>query len=111
MEHCCNRSKGVFDGLEWVERGRSFRMDYRSSGAGRFIQVSAVAVEGKRFNLIFLEGKGFVRGWFVIASKLRALGVRLQRKSKDIETKVTSIITRKDVVNNEISSRSRKGRE
>ena len=32
-------------------------------------------VENKRFSLAFLEGRGLVGGWKILASKLRSLGV------------------------------------
>ena len=32
--------------------------------------------EGKRHRLIFLEGKGLLKGWALQAKKIRALGIK-----------------------------------
>ena len=39
-------------------------------------------LEAKRFCLVFPEGKGLVRGWLVLAQKLRALGISIPALSK-----------------------------
>ena len=39
-------------------------------------------LEAKRFCLVFPEGTGLVRGWFMLAQKLRALGITNQAMRK-----------------------------
>ena len=34
-------------------------------------------MKAKKFTLIFLEGRGFLRGWIILAEKLGTLGVIL----------------------------------
>ena len=59
----------------WDEGARKFRLECRSNVAGRFLLCSVRDVERKKFCLVFLEGNGLVGGWFLLAKKLRALGV------------------------------------
>ena len=61
----------------WEERGRKFRLECRSNVVGRFLLCSVRDVEAKKFCLVFLEGNGLVGGWFLMAKKLRALGVTI----------------------------------
>ena len=56
--------------------------------AGRFLLCSFVDLETKRFCLVFLEGKGLLGGWAILAEKLRALGVNTRVEAK---TEVTAI--------------------
>ena len=39
-----------------------------------------VTTESKKFSLVFQKGKGNHRGWFILAEKLRSLGVALFSK-------------------------------
>ena len=59
----------------WKEEGRKFRMRCRSNEAGRFLLCPVRDVEAKKFCLVFPKGNGLVGGWFLLAKKLRALGV------------------------------------
>ncbi|RVW39325.1 hypothetical protein CK203_102511 [Vitis vinifera] len=59
----------------WDEGARKFRLECCSNVAGRFLLCSVRDVERKKFCLVFLEGNGLVGGWFLLAKKLRALGV------------------------------------
>ena len=43
-----------------------------------YLLCSVRDVEAKRFCLVFPEGKGLVGGWFMLAQKLRALGITNQ---------------------------------
>ena len=46
-------------------------------------------MEAERFTLIFLEGRGVVRGWPIMAKKLRDLGFILSEiKGKDATAEV-----------------------
>ena len=59
----------------WEDGGRKFKLKYRSNKASRFLLRSVRDVEAKKYWLVFLEGKGLVGGRFLLAKKLRALGV------------------------------------
>ncbi|RVW50374.1 hypothetical protein CK203_086394 [Vitis vinifera] len=62
----------------WEEGGRKYRLECRSNVAGRYLLCSVRDLEAKRFCLVFSEGKGLVGGWFMLAQKLRALGITNQ---------------------------------
>ncbi|RVX18713.1 putative ribonuclease H protein [Vitis vinifera] len=64
------------------EGGRKYRLECRSNKAGRYLLCSVRDLEAKRFCLVFPEGKGLVRGWFLLAQKLRALGISNPAMSK-----------------------------
>ena len=59
----------------WEEGGRKFKLERRLNKSGRFLFCSIVAEGAKRSSLIFLEGRGLHRGWFVLVEKLCHLGV------------------------------------
>ena len=59
----------------WEDGGRKFKLEYRSNEAGRFLLRSVRDVEAKKYCLVFLEVKGLVGGRFLLAKKLKALGV------------------------------------
>ena len=46
----------------WVEEGRSYKLQFRSNEAGRYLLCSIFFVEAKRFVLIFPDGKGLLGG-------------------------------------------------
>ncbi|KAL6321785.1 hypothetical protein AAG906_035475 [Vitis piasezkii] len=56
-------------------RGRVFELELRSNNAGRFLQYSILSSKGKRFSLIFPEGRGVEWVWKTLASKWRIIGV------------------------------------
>ena len=62
----------------WEKGGRKYRLECHSNGAGRYLLCSVRDLEAKRFCLVFPEGKGLVGGWFLLAQKLRALGIANQ---------------------------------
>ena len=66
----------------WEDGGRKFRLECQSNEAGRFILCLVLDVEAKKYCLVFPEGKGLVGGWFLLAKKLRALGVSTPTLSK-----------------------------
>ena len=66
----------------WEEGRRKYRLECRSNEAGRYLLSSVRDLEAKRFCLVFLEGKGLVGGWFLLAQKLMALGVSTSALSK-----------------------------
>ena len=49
---------------------------------GRFLLYFVRDVEAKKYCLVFPKGKGLVGGWFLLAKKLRALGVSTPTMSK-----------------------------
>ena len=59
----------------WEDGGRKFRLECCSNEVGRFLLCFVRDLEAKKFCLVVLEGKGLVGGWFLLAKKLRALGV------------------------------------
>ena len=75
VEACC---RGVIvQGFvkSWEDGGRKFKLESRANEAGRFLLCSMVDSESKRYCLVFLEGKGILGGWVLLAEKLRFLGV------------------------------------
>ncbi|RVW27807.1 hypothetical protein CK203_102620 [Vitis vinifera] len=59
----------------WSEGDREYSLELRNNRAGRFLFCIVRDVGNKRFSLAFPEGRGFVGGWKILASKLRSLGV------------------------------------
>ena len=68
--------------LKVWEGGRKFRLECRSNEADTLLLCSVRDVEAKKYCLVFPEGKGLVGGWFLLAKKLRALGVSTPALSK-----------------------------
>lgn len=58
-----------------MENGIDFKLEYCSKKAGRFIFCMVKSMEGKRFTLCFPKERRLPGGWFVLAKKLRSLGV------------------------------------
>ena len=75
VETYCRRSDNRSWSLVWEEGGRKYRLERRSNEAGRFLLCSVHDLEAKRFCLIFLERKGFIGSWNILAEKLRETGV------------------------------------
>ena len=63
----------------WEEGGRSYKLERRSNKAGNFLYCSVRDAGWKRFGICIPEGRGLVRGWKIMAEKLRFLGVGLKR--------------------------------
>ena len=55
------------------------------SEAGKFLLCSVTDGEDKRHKIFFLEGKGLVKGWSILAGKLRALGIKGKSEEKEVE--------------------------
>ena len=81
---------------KWEEEGRSYKMERRSNKAGDFLLCSVRDLGRKSFSICIPEGKGLVRGWKIMAEKLRSLGVgtkRLERqKINDWEERKAPVI-------------------
>ena len=63
----------------WEEEGRSYKLERRSNKAGNFLYCLVRDARWKRFNICIPEGKGLVRGWKIMAEKLRSLGMGPKR--------------------------------
>ena len=59
----------------WMEGGRHFLLELYNNRAGHFLLCTVFSVEEKRFSLVFLEGRGLLRGWKILSNKLRSLGI------------------------------------
>ena len=81
---------------KWEEEGRSYKMERRSNKAGDFLLCSVRDLGRKSFGICIPEGRGLVRGWKIMAEKLRTLGVetkRLERqKTNDCEERKAPVI-------------------
>ena len=90
----------------WDEEGRKFKLECRFNVAERFLLCSVRDVEGKKFCLVFPEGNGLVGGWFLLAKKLRALGVSypVVRNSFQCDSSVGKVESSVNALENESSS-------
>nr|CAN79200.1 hypothetical protein VITISV_034334 [Vitis vinifera] len=82
VEEWCREESSSRSLRAWEEGGRKYRLECRSNIAGRYLLCSVRDSEAKRFCLVFPEGKGLVGGWFMLAQKLRALGITTQPMKK-----------------------------
>ena len=81
VEECCKVSVLARRSFVWRENERFFRLECRENNVGRFLLCSDTDVEGKKHRLFFLEGRGFLNGWALLAEKIRGLGLKpLQEK-------------------------------
>ena len=80
VEECLIAPTPVSRSLVWSEYGRFFRLECKENKDGRFLLCSAKDVEGKKNRLFFLEGRGFLNGWVLLAEKLRGLGIKRQEE-------------------------------
>ena len=87
LEACYKGKFRVFFRRVWNEGGRGYKLELHSTKAGRFLLCSALSIEEKSFSLVFPEGKEFLRGWKILATKLRSIGAvpepRLLEASKE----------------------------
>ena len=81
---------------KWEEEGRSYKIERRSNKAGDFLYCSVRDLGRKSFGICIPEGKGLVRGWKIMAEKLRSLGMgtkSLERqKTIDCEERKAPVI-------------------
>lgn len=68
-----SRQEGVLQGLG--ERREFFQDEFLFKQSWEFYSISVKSVGAKRFTLVFLEDRGAVGGWSIMAKKLRDLGV------------------------------------
>ena len=82
VESCCRQEvEGKF-AKRWEENGRRFCLEKKANGARNYILCSVLDSEAKKFCLVFPEGRGLKKGWFLLAEKLRLLGITLSSEEK-----------------------------
>ena len=59
----------------WEDNGRKFCLESRANGADRYLLCSVLDLEAKRFCIVIPKGQGLVKGWDLLAEKLRSVGV------------------------------------
>ena len=70
VETCCREDGNKRWIIDWEEGERKYRLEHCSNKAGRFLLCSVRDLEGKRYCIIFPEGKGLIGGWNSLADKL-----------------------------------------
>ena len=75
IEDCDMISRNQDWFANWEEEGRCYKLERRSNNAGNFLYCSVRDAGWKRFGICIPEGRGLVRGWKIMAEKLRSLGV------------------------------------
>ena len=91
IEDCDMISRNQEWFANWEEEGRSYKLERRSNKAGNFLYCSVRDAGWKRFDICIPEGKGLVRGWKIMAEKLRSLGVgpkRLERQKTNVRKEI-----------------------
>ena len=92
VEDSCRTFDPASRTLAWRENGRYFRLESKVNKAGRFLLCSVTDGEGKKHWLVFPEGRGFIKGWCLLAEKIRGLGFkpRVENILRRTETLVPS---------------------
>ena len=91
VESCCGLKERASFWKFWSKGDRDYSLEICSNRAGRFLFCVVREVENKIFTLAFLEGRGLVGGWKLLASKLRSLGISpLQGNGALLESTVPS---------------------
>ena len=62
VEDCYNGKFGDSFRRAWKEGGRVYKLELCNNKVGGFLLCLALNVEEKRFSLVFLEGREFLRG-------------------------------------------------
>ena len=75
VETCCIIKDGEPFRKDRVEGGRYYLLELRGNGVGWLLFCSLWSMEEKRFSLVFSKGRGFLRGWKILFTELRSLGV------------------------------------
>ena len=89
VEVCCRDTSSIRRSFEWKENGRSFRLEYRVNDAGRYLLCSAIDAEGQKHRLFFPEGRGFVKGWSLLAEIIRGLGLKSTQETNSVKSIAT----------------------
>ena len=83
VESCCRQKVEEKFAKSWEENGRRFWLEKKTNGARNYILCSVLDLEAKKLCLVFPEGQGVKKGWFLLAEKLRVLGVTLSSEEKN----------------------------
>lgn len=75
VESCCDNVELNSFRKDRKDGERVFEFEMHCNKVGRFLRCFVSLVNEKRFTLIFLVGKGFPKGWRVLATKLRSIRV------------------------------------
>ena len=76
VEICCKEGGNPRRTFEWKENGRFYKLESHKNDAGKFMSCLVIAGEGKRHKIFILEGWGLIKGWALLADKLRELGFK-----------------------------------
>ena len=82
VEECCRVFVPARRPFEWRENGRYFRLESKENKVRRFLLCSVTDAEGKKHRLVFLEGRGFLNGWTLLAEKIRGLDFKALQENK-----------------------------
>ena len=105
VESCCGLKERTPFRKLWSEGDREYSLELQNNRAGRFLFCVVRDAENKRFSLAFLEGRGLVGGWKILARKLRNLGVSpLQWKRALLENHLPSQASPSSSVDRDTSS-------
>ena len=83
VETCNSLKIGEHFRKSRVEGGRRYQLELHSNKAGHFLFCTTWDVKGKRFSLVFPEGRGVVGGWKLLARKLRNLGFSFAQRGEE----------------------------
>ena len=64
------------------EGGRRFCLERLANDVGKYFLYLVLDLEAKRLCFVFLEGRGLLRGWVLLAEKPRSLGVTTHFEAK-----------------------------
>ena len=51
-------------------------MESHRNDAGNYLSYSVIDGEGKRHKIFILEGRGLIKGWVLLADKLKEFGIK-----------------------------------
>ena len=89
IEIYCNEGVHIKRTFEWRENGRFYKMESHRNDAGNYMSCLVTDGEGKRHKIFIPEGRGLIKGWVVLADKLREFGIKgkLDERKNKGETK------------------------
>ena len=76
VEICCKEGGTSKKSVEWEENGRFYKMETSKNDAGKYLLCLAINGEGKRHKIFIPEGRGLIKGWNLLAAKLRELRIK-----------------------------------
>ena len=60
-------------------------MECKENDARRFLLCSTTDVEGKKHRVLFLEGRGLLQRWSLLAQKIKGLGLKSSEEIKPVK--------------------------